>query len=99
MNDRPHVLSRQDCIASKVIAKSSATASAKQRIAIQRKLQGMEQLLERQCCIRSYHVYKEVWEAGFGEMLTCKSAPDDASDRYAVAVKKEGITVGHLPRN
>ena len=43
-------------------------------------------------------VYKELWAAGLGEVLTCEREPDNASDRYAVAVKKEGTVVGHLPR-
>ena len=31
--------------------------------------------------------------------MTCKREPDNAADRYAIAVKKEGTTVGvHLPR-
>ena len=42
-------------------------------------------------------MYKEVWEAGFGEVLTCERESDNASDRYAVAVKKDGNIVGHLP--
>ena len=47
----------------------------------------MEELhvLERRRCIR-YHVYKELWAAGLGEVLTCEREPDNASDRYAVAV-------------
>ena len=31
-------------------------------------------------------MYKELWAAGLGEVLTCKREPDNASDRYAVAV-------------
>ena len=31
----------------------------------------------------------EVWEAAFGEALVCEKEPKNASDRYAVAVKKE----------
>ena len=31
-------------------------------------------------------MYKELWEAGLGEVLTCEREPDNASDRYAVAV-------------
>ena len=31
-----------------------------------------------------------------GEVLTCEREPDNASDRYTVAVKKEGTVVGHL---
>ena len=42
-------------------------------------------------------MYKEVWEASFGEVFTCERETDNASDRYAVAIKKEGTIVGHLP--
>ena len=31
------------------------------------------------------------------EALTCEREPDNASDRYAIAVKMEGTIVGHLP--
>ena len=41
----------------------------------------------RNCCIRGYYVYKEVWEAAVGEALVCEREPENASDRYAVAVK------------
>lgn len=58
----------------------------------------MEELLERRCCVRGYHVYKEVWAAAVGEVLICQREPENASDRYAVAVKREGTIVGHLPR-
>ena len=33
-----------------------------------------------------------------GESLVCERDPENASDRYAVAVKKEGTIMGHLPR-
>ena len=49
----------------------------------------MEELFEGNCCIRGYHVYKEVWEAAVGESLVCEREPKNASDRYAVAVKEE----------
>ena len=49
----------------------------------------MEEFFERKCCIRGYHVYKEVWEAAVEESLVCKREPKNAFDRYAVAVKKE----------
>ena len=58
----------------------------------------MEELLERHCCVCGYHVYKEVWAVAVGEVLICEREPDNASDRYAVAVKREGTIVGHLPR-
>ena len=58
----------------------------------------MEEFFERNCCIRGYHAYKEVWEAAVGEALVCEREPENASDRYAVAVEKEGSIIGHLPR-
>ena len=49
-------------------------------------------------CVRGYHVYKDRWAASVGELLTCSREPTNASDRYAVAVVKDGSTIGHLPR-
>ena len=37
-------------------------------------------------------------EAVVGESLVCERDPENASDRYAVAVKNEGTIIGHLPR-
>ena len=54
--------------------------------------------VERFCCIRGYHVYREIWEAQMGETLMCEREPHNAHDQYAVAVKKEGTVIGHLPR-
>ena len=42
----------------------------------------------RDCCIRGYHVYKEMWEATAGEMLRCVGEPHNVQGRYDVAVKK-----------
>ena len=64
---------------------------------IQLQLAGMEEF-ERIFCIRGYHVYKEIWEAAAGEVLMCEREPHNALDRYAVAVKKTGTIIGHLPR-
>jgi len=52
----------------------------------------------RDCCIRGYHIYKEIWEAAAGEVLECVREPHNAQDRYAVAVKKTETIIGHLPR-
>ena len=41
---------------------------------------------------------KEIWKVAVGEILACKREPRNAADRYAVAVKKDGVTIGHLPR-
>ena len=53
---------------------------------------------EKECSIRGYHVYKEIWEAAIGEELDCRREPSNAIDRYAVAVMKSGTVVGHLPK-
>ena len=53
---------------------------------------------ERPCCIRGYHVYQEVWTAAVGEELVCEREPHNSHDRYAVAVKRMGIIISHLPR-
>ena len=42
------------------------------------------------------YICREVWEVGVGEALVHKGEPKSASDRYAVAMKKEGAFTGHL---
>ena len=49
----------------------------------------MEEFFERNCYTQGYHVYKEVWGAAVGESVTCEREPENASDRYTVAVRKE----------
>ena len=53
---------------------------------------------QMEACVRGYHVYKELWEAVVAEELECQRERDNLYDTYAVAVKKGGIIVGHLPR-
>ena len=36
--------------------------------------------LERECCVRGYHIYVHIWEAAFGEVLDCRREPDNAND-------------------
>ena len=50
------------------------------------------------CCIRGYHVYKEIWRAAIGEELECDREPENSCDRYAVCVKRSGVVIGHFPR-
>ena len=49
-------------------------------------------------CMRGYHVYKDVWEASVGEDLSCQRVSGNNVDPFAVAVVKNGMTVGHVPR-
>ena len=49
--------------------------------------------------VRGYHIiYQNVWTPTVGERLQCVREEDNAEDRYAVAVVKDGTTIGHLPR-
>ena len=50
---------------------------------------------EKYCYVRGHHIYQRVWDAAIGETLTCRQEP---SDRYAVAVTKDGTVIGHLLR-
>ena len=43
-------------------------------------------------------MYKDRWAAAVGELFTCSREPTNVSVRYAVAMIKEGMTTGHLPR-
>ena len=47
-----------------------------------------------------YHIYQRIWDAIVGEELymLCECKMDNKRDRYAVAVIKDDIIVGHLPR-
>ena len=56
------------------------------------------ELYERNSCVHSYHIYKDIWDAVIGEKLLREREPDNRSNRYAVAVNKDGIIIGHLPR-
>ena len=49
-------------------------------------------------CVRGYHVYKSIWTAPHGEILTCQDEFGNVEDPYAVAVMTSGTTVGHVPR-
>ena len=54
-----------------------------------------------QCCIRGYHTYQAQWNAEVGAKL--HTAPDTrpaalVEDKYAIAVKHDEQTVGHVPK-
>ena len=58
------------------------------------------------CCevssfIRELHVYKDVWTPTLGEVLLLRTEPENAHDKYTVAVvKPEGnSTVGYILYN
>ena len=43
-------------------------------------------------------MYRTIWAAVIGEVLTCAREPTNPTDRYAVAVLKDGTIIGHFPR-
>ena len=40
----------------------------------------------------------DIWEAAIGEELNCKREPSNSIDRYAMAIVKGDMVVGHLPK-
>ena len=48
--------------------------TAEQEARFPRDHEGMEEFV-RVCCIRGYHVYRDVWEAAVGEGLACEREP------------------------
>ena len=49
-------------------------------------------------CVRGHHVYKARWTPVLGEQLQCHREVGNERDCYAMAVKKDTLTVGHLPK-
>ena len=58
----------------------------------------MTEEFEITSCVRGYRVYHHIWAAAVGKELDCVREPTNTSDRYAVAVIKDGTIVGHLPK-
>jgi len=48
--------------------------------------------------VRGYHVYQSIWAAPIDEQLPAAREPSNCHDTFAVAIKKDGVTVGHVPR-
>ena len=48
--------------------------------------------------VRGYHIYEVIWAAAMGEQIGCIREPLNVMDRYAVALKKDGAVIGHLPK-
>ena len=49
--------------------------------------------------IRGYHAYMDRWDPWIGEVLPLEREPANPEDKCAVAIKKCGGTVGHVPFN
>ena len=50
--------------------------------------------------VREYHVYKDIWDASssIGEDFICKREPGNQNDTHAMAITKEDVIFGHVPR-
>ena len=48
-------------------------------------------------CIRGYHVYKDIWIPFVSEIVNCQCEARNPEDPFAVGLKKDGATVGHVP--
>ena len=47
--------------------------------------------------IKGYHEYQKIWTPFLQEELCGEMEPANPVDKYAVAVKKNNVVVGHLP--
>ena len=56
----------------------------------------------RYCCdsaVRGYHMYQNIWEANYGELLSCTRETGNVFDLFTVCVcSLDGDIVGHMPR-
>ena len=48
--------------------------------------------------IQGYHVYKSIWSPEIGETLSTKKEHNNPRDRFAVAVMKDKLIVGYIPK-
>ena len=48
--------------------------------------------------VRSFHVYKDVWEPAIDEVLSCKGDVGNSHNTFAVAIKNSSEVVSHVPR-
>ena len=55
-------------------------------------------VFEKHSFIHGHHIYHRIWTPELGECLVCEREPTNVNDRYAVAVVKDNVAVGHLPR-
>ena len=55
-------------------------------------------VFEKESVICGHHNYQRIWTPELGEYLVCEREPTNVNNRYAVAVVKGSIIVGHLPR-
>ena len=53
---------------------------------------------EKASVVKGHHVYKAVWTPFLGEELSVQPEDHNDHDEHAIAVTRDGRTVGHVPR-
>ena len=48
--------------------------------------------------VRGHHIYKEIWLPFVGERLSVSHEEGNGHDRHAVKIARDGVIVGHVPR-
>ena len=48
--------------------------------------------------VRGYYIYQDIWEANYGELLSCTRETGNVFDPFAVCEQKHGDIIGHVPR-
>lgn len=54
--------------------------------------------LEVLSMVQGFHEYQHIWSAAFSEKLPCSREFGNVHDLFAVAVKRSGNVVGHVPK-
>ena len=57
----------------------------------------MAEVFETDSSVHGYHVYQDNWTPVFGGQLLYEREEGNTRDHYAVAIKKSGDKVGHVP--
>ena len=53
---------------------------------------------EIESMVRGYHCYNAIWDATIGEKLPCKLELSNPEYRFAVAVVRGEVTIGHVSK-
>ena len=59
----------------------------------------MAESFEVEFVVRRYHIYRDFWFAVVGTTLLCQVERFNLHDSYAVAMIKDDVVDGHVPRN
>ena len=49
--------------------------------------------------VRGHHISKYIWTSVEGETLSCVRETSNRFNPFAVAITKDSVVVGHMPKN